>query len=377
MELKLSVISNVEDMRSLQSHWDDFVDRYSESPFLLSGFVEQFFASHTDGLTPYYFVFKVDRKIVGIIPVGIGNFGFRYCRFQLHKGFQPEFVFNTEYESKCLKMALEILFRRMKCQFADFSLPTANRSLEALSTACSEQGFKLKISADNGRAVVPVNCSWAQFEKQRRHLRREFERTERRLKDLGQLDTVWFGRGSDQAEAMQSIIKVEETSWKKPVFMQKGMSVDPSIQFILDGCARTSPMGSKFDWGVAVLNLNRTPIAYSLFVEHSGHAYVCKTSYNQRYRQQGPGIYVNYSVVRELLNRSNIRIIDFMTNLTFSHKWASQVVPVNRLVITQGGITPILLRALSIKFIKTAIWTVGKFGPTSGYPRKFAQALYQ
>lgn len=274
-------------------------------------------------------------------------------------------------------MTLEILFRRMKCQFADFFLPTANRSLQALSKACREQGLNLKISTDTGRAVVPVNCSWTQFEKQRRHLRREFERTARRLKDLGQLETIWFGREDDQAEAMQSIVKVEETSWKKPLFMQKRIEADPSIKFILDGCVRASLLDSKFDWGVAVLNLNRRPIAYSLFVELNGHAYVCKTSFNQRYRRQGPGIYVNYSVIRELLNKSNIRIIDFMTNLTFSHKWASQVVPVNRIVITQGGITPILFRALSIKVVKKAIWTAGKFGPTSAYPHKFAQALYQ
>ena len=220
-------------------------------------------------------------------------------------------------------------------------------------------GIHLAVSSDTGRAVVPITCSWRQFEKKRRHLRREFERTERRLKESGQLETNWYGKEDDKTEVMNNILKVEETSWKKPYLSARGFKVDPTIRFIFDGCIRTSLMQSKFNWGVALLQLNRKPIAYSLFLEHNGHAYICKTSFDNRYRQHGPGIYVNYEVVHQLMSRTNIRIIDFMSDLPFSHKWASEIVPVNHIILSQGMAPILLRRVLSNDAALKAMYVLG------------------
>jgi hypothetical protein len=141
---------------------------------------------------------------------------------------------------------------------------------------------------------------------------------------------------------------VEEASWKKPYLSRVGFKVDPSIRFIFDGCIRTSLMQSNFNWGVALLQLNKKPLAYSLFLEHNGHAYICKTSFDERYRKHGPGIYINYVVVRELMNRANIDVIDFMTNLPFEHKWASETIQVNRLRLWQKGVAPFLFRNIGV-----------------------------
>ena len=39
MEIKVSIISDIEGMKRLESLWNGFISKYSESPFLLSGFV--------------------------------------------------------------------------------------------------------------------------------------------------------------------------------------------------------------------------------------------------------------------------------------------------------------------------------------------------
>jgi hypothetical protein len=373
MEMKVSIISDIEGMKRLEILWNGFINEYSESPFLLSGFVEQFLQSDAKDLMPRYFVFLVDKNVVGAVPVGIGEGGFRYCRFLPGKDFQPELLFNPKYQAICLRMTLDIIFRRMQCQFADFFLAAAHQSLPVLYKVSKELGVHLAVSSDTGRAVVPVTCSWTQFEKKRRHLRREFERTERRLRESGQLEINWFGKEDDKTEVMNNILKVEEASWKKPYNSARGIKVDSSIRFIFDGCVRTSLMQSKFNWGVALLQLNRKPIAYSLFLEHNGHAYICKTSFDDRYRKHGPGIYVNYAVVRQLMNRNNIRIIDFMSDLPFSHKWASEIVPVNRISLYQGTAPILLRRVLSTYAAKTAMYMLGT---VSSYTRELNAALY-
>ena len=373
--MKVSIILDIKGMKRLESQWNGFISAHSESPFLLSGFVEQFLESDARDFMQRYLVFQVDKNVVGIVPVEIGDIGFKYCRFVPGKDFQPELLFNPKYQTICLRVTLDILFRRIKCKFIDFFLPATHQSLPALYKVSKESGIHLEVSPDTGRATVRVTCSWAQFEKERRHLRREFERTERRLRELGQLEINWLGKEDDKTEVLSKILKVEETSWKKPYLARSGFKVDPTIQFILDGCTRTSLMQSEFDWGVALLRLDKKPIAYSLFLEHKGHAYICKTSFNKQYRQQGPGIYVNYSVVRQLMNRTNIRIIDFMTDIAFSHKWASEIVPVDHIVLSQG-IAPILLRqVLSTHVSKTAMYTLGTLSPFSNYTHKLITAV--
>jgi hypothetical protein len=87
---------------------------------------------------------------------------------------------------------------------------------------------------------------------------------------------------------------------------------------------------------VAFLELNGTAIAHSIFLEYNGHAYLYKTSFDDRYRKLGPGIYTINAVLRELMSRPEVKVIDFVTDLPFEHQWASEVVPANRVIISRN-----------------------------------------
>lgn len=231
----------------------------------------------------------------------------------------------------------------MGCHVVDFRLPAKSHNLSVLKQVCRESGIDCISYSHTGCATVPVDSSWSQFEKKRRHLRREIERTNRRLMEKGQLSIKWFGNGDDKTKIFKKILTIEKSSWKALQQKSKKFEVDASIIFVLNGCVQTALTVPLFNWGVAVLELNETPIAHSMFLEFNGHAYICKTSFNDNYRKLGPGIYINYAVVRELMRRNNIKLIDFMTNLPFSHKWASNVVPINRIIISKKGIGPLYL----------------------------------
>jgi hypothetical protein len=129
---------------------------------------------------------------------------------------------------------------------------------------------------------------------------------------------------------------VEKASWKFIKQPPEKFKLDPSIPFLLDACVQLSLTEPAFNWGAAVLELNGKAIAYSMFLAYNGYAYIYKTSFDNRYRKYGLGTYVNHTVVRELMSKPEVILIDFLSDLPFSHKWASEVVPVKRVIISQN-----------------------------------------
>jgi hypothetical protein len=224
----------------------------------------------------------------------------------------------------------------MGCLFFDFTYPAKSQHLSVLKEACGELGISFLSIPSEGSAIVPVKGSWAQFEKSRRNLRQAVERTERRMKDLGQLNIEWFGKGANKAEVLKRIFVVEKASWKYLSQPPEKFQLDPNILFLLNGCEQLSLTVPAFNWGVAFLELNGTAIAHVIFPEYDGHAYSYRSSFDDRYRKYSPGIYIHHAVVRELMSRPEVKVIDFVTDLQFSHKWASEVVPANRVIISRN-----------------------------------------
>jgi len=359
LQLTVSLLSNIEGIMRIKDRWDSFISKQTESPFLLTSFINQWLDHNIEELKPFFMVFLVQDEIVGIAPLGIRDFGFRYCRLLLGKDWQPELIFDSHYKEVCFKKTFDVLFGKMNCQFIDLFIPVGHPDLQVLIQICEELGIHHSVSPETGRAILPVNCSWWQFIQKKRKLRREIERTERRLKEIGQLRIRWFEKTAEN-ELFKSILAVENASWKESYRSRIGLKADPVLSFLFYGCLQTSLTVSEFEWGIALLELNEKPIAYSLFVNHRGHAYVCKTSFDDRYRRQGAGIYINHMVVHELLSR-NVSVIDFMTDLPFSHKWASEVTQVKRFKLWQRGVAPFLFRnVLSSRVAQIAINDLGK-----------------
>jgi CelD/BcsL family acetyltransferase involved in cellulose biosynthesis len=337
MKIKICTVSDIEEMKRIEPLWNAFIAKHSSSPFLFSGFVNQLLKLNVKDFKPHILVFSIDNKIVGVVPLEVRNGLFRSCRFLPIRDFQPDFVFDPRYKELFLRETGIILFRNMECNLVHFSLPAISQYPSVLKQVCRELGAHFSSKPEMGRAIMHVNGSWIQYEKSRKHLRRDVERMERCMEKMGQLNIKWFGKGDNVAQVLKGILEVERASWKR-----KQSEVDPFIPFVLNGCVQTSLIEPSFNWGVALLELNGKAIAYSMFLEYNGHAYICKTSFDNSYRTYGPGICINHAVVRELFNRTNVKVIDFLTDLPFLHRWASEVVPVNNFIMSQKGIAPLL-----------------------------------
>jgi hypothetical protein len=227
----------------------------------------------------------------------------------------------------------------MGCLFFDFNYPAKSQHLSVLKEVCGELGISFLSIPFEGSAIIPVKGSWAQFEKSRRHLRREVKRSERHMKDLGQINIKWFGKGDDVAEVLERILMVQKASRRFRNLPSEKFEFDHdifSIRTLLNGCVQTSLTVPAFNWGAAILELNGTAIAHSMFLEYNGYAYIYKTSFSERYKKHGPGIYLNHIVVRELMSKTEAKVIDWLCDFQFTHKWASEVVPFNRVIISRN-----------------------------------------
>lgn len=360
MQISVCIISNTKGLKRIEPLWNSFISQHTEYPFLLNGFVNQFLRPNTLNSKPCILVFFIDNEIVGVVPVEVidGQL-YRKCVFLFQPWFPADLVFDPKYTKILMKETFTILFNNLRCHVVDFTLPIESPYVPFLKEVCKEVGVAFLSSPFSGRAIIPVNSSWSQFERSKRHLRREFERTERRMREMGQLSIKWFENEDSKAEILEKVLVVERTSWKSSNQPLEKFKVDPSILLVLNGCVQTSLTVPSFNWGAAILELNGVAIAHSIFLDYKGHAYICKTSFDNRYKKYGPGIYINYVVVRELMNKAGVEVIDFMNDLPFLHKWTSNIVSVNRFIMSRKGLG---LLYLLERILPTNIAKVHKLG---------------
>ncbi len=359
-KLRAEIISDAKSFRKIENRWNVFIEKNNKAPFLLSGFINQWLEHEITQLKPYFLIFFNDDEIVGVAPLGIRDigFGFRYCRLLMGEDFQPEIIFMESYRDDCIRSMHDFLFKKMNCKFIDLFYPIGHLDLPALRRLSKDCGVHCSTSVALFHSVLRLDRT--KNDKISRNLRRQFERTHRRMSEMGQLQIQWFGRNSSSV-AFQKILAVERMSWKEAYRLRIGLSVDPVLSCILDGCIETASKVKEFNWEVAVLELNREPIAYNLLVNYQGIVYCCKTSFDNCYRKQGAGIYINHVVVQELKKRPDVQVIDFLTNLPFSHKWASEVVPTYRVRLWQNGLVQFLFRkTVSSRLFKNATDNMGK-----------------
>jgi hypothetical protein len=97
------------------------------------------------------------------------------------------------------------------------------------------------------------------------------------------------------------------------------------------------------------LNLDGKPIAYNLAIEYKGTIYMCKTSFNNKYRNLSPGIYLNNIAIQDSFNSRCINMIDFLTNLPFHERWTR-----NRLFRVRFSLSKGTMPNLYGSFVKQA-----------------------
>ena len=348
----------------IREELDAFIGKNSENPFLLSIFIKQTMetALRKDTI-PIVLFFRTKGKIIGVVPLVIGKrFGVRFAAFLFDFWFSPDFIFDLEYNEVCMQNTLSYLFDNLKCQFATFDLPTDSLNINILEQICATNGITYRKKNDAGlnHRIIPVESTWADFQKSRgKKFRCEFRSIERKLDNAGSWQIELFEDANHEEKTLHKIAEVESASWKQIWRLQKNRTMDEQLFQLWEGSGfaiRNNPNVKRKVW---FLELNCKPIAYSLAIQYKGTAYLAKTSYNNQYRGIYPGIYIFNRAIRDLFNCGEVKKIDFLTNLPFLKKWASKYKSRSRFFLYRG----FLPKLLEMRAQQPQIQTILRFIP--------------
>ena len=345
MKVSIRVIQNYNGLHDIERAWNTLIDQCSDGPILLSGFVEQFINfNSSSGWAPLLLAISVDGKLVGISPLKVKRtFGFRLVKF-LPKLFSQDFVIKSQYREICISHTLDFLFKTLKSQLVKLTLPGESLNLQILKQKCRANGIQFGTKPEMGHRILPVECTWEEFEAFRGgNFKRKFKKIARNLDRAGSWKITCLGKGNEELVA-KKMLDVERVSWKEGWRSQTGMEGDEDLLMVWNGSQHASKSEPNFNWSVWFLELNNQTLAYALVFQYKEVAFIVKTSYDERYRKFYPGIFIINAAIRELFGRRQVKKIDFLTDLPFMETWTSLSLPRIGVIMSQKNILQIVIR---------------------------------
>ena len=350
MTLLIRVIPDPSELPEIEGVWNILINKCSKNPIFLSGFIKQFMEFYrSKGWTPLVLVISADKTIVGIAPLMTKKrFGVRFVKFLSKSWFSPDFIIDEQYRENCIAHILDFLFKTLKCQFVDLTMPAESQNLQILKQKCKANRIyfctKRGSWADMSHCIIPVGCTWDDFKRLRgRNFRRRFKKIERNLDRVGSWRIIRVENGDKGSDAIKKILDVERMSWKEAWRTRKGIEIDQDLLMIWKGSQYTARIEPDFKWRAWFLELNDQTLAYSLVLQYKETAFIIKTSYDERYKRFFPGIYVNNAAIRELFNKRQVRKIDWLTDLPFHRNWTSICLPRVRVMMSRKSVLPTIM----------------------------------
>ena len=321
-KLSLVTISDPSKILELREELDAFVNKWSNNPFLLSGFISQFMRSNRiTGWTPCFLVAKADGKIVATAPLMIKkSLGMRFARFFPNLWFSPDFVVDEQYRDACMSYVVEYLAKTLNCRVASFCMPVRSPKLETIEQHCKDNGMSFSAKNQSGHCVLPVECTWDEFQ-EKKGRRRSIRQIERKLNQIGPWKIEYVENVGNRPDVLEKILDVERMSWKESWRNGKQMATDEDLLMIWEGTQITAKTKTDFKGSVWFLQINQETVAYAFVIKYKDTAFIAKTSYNNKYRKFYVGKYVMHTAIRDLFNEDKIKAIDFMTELPFMSFW--------------------------------------------------------
>ncbi len=350
-EIKVQVTSNPD--QTIEGNWNDLVSHSSENPFLLRSFVLQIMkSSYSTDYSGLVLVFSYEEKIIGIVPLmERKRFGVRYVKFTNKFVYSPDLIVDDKNRKILISLVLNFLFKNLNCKFVEFSLPIESPTFNILKEQCKAKGIIFKVAFEMGHRILPVSCSWNEFQSLRgKNFRQQFKKAEKKLDQAGPWKTVCVV-GNEGTGVIERILDVERRSWKDVWRNQNGNNVDEDLMTILNASQTTAKNEPAFKWKVWFLELNGQTIAYLLVIHYKNTAYLTKTSFDEKYRKFYPGQFLRKSVIFDLFNEGQTNTIDFLTDLPHHQTWTSLCKQRVTITMAKGIIPNFVQSSFGSKFL--------------------------
>jgi len=347
MTVSVNVIPEFSELLKIEVAWNESINKYGKNPFFLTGFVKQSMESYrSKGWTPLPLVISANDIIGGIVPLMTRKrFGVRTVKFLSRNWLSPDLILDDQYRQTYASYILDFLFKTLRCQFVDLTLPVESPNLQILKQMCEAKRIYFWVNPYMGHCIIQIQHTWDEFEKQRGYnFRRRFKRLERKLSQAGLWRTICIGKRNNGSDIIERILDVERKSWKQAWRARREIEMDQDLLMVWRASQYTARTVPNFVWKVWFLELNGQTLAYTLVLQYKDTAYIVKTSFDDGYRKFQPSIYINNVAIRELFKERQVKNIDWLTDLHFHRNWTNISIPRVNVMMSRSSVIRTMIK---------------------------------
>jgi CelD/BcsL family acetyltransferase involved in cellulose biosynthesis len=349
LQAAIRVISDSAEFRDIHKLWDGLVRDHSENPFLLAGFVREFMElRRSNHWQPLLLVLSVHGAPIGVMPLATKRMGgLPFVEFLLPPQYGPDLLVSDRFRELSVNSVLRFLFHTLHFQFLHLVLPAESPNLPILRMMCKQTRVRMCEGKRSAHYVLSIHESWTEFESLRgSNFRRQFKRIVRNLDRAGSWTIIGIDDPADQQDLTKRILDVEHRSWKEDWRRRSRRDADGSLLSICRPLQHVSGRAAGFHCKIWFLELNSETIAYNLVLQSNQSAFMAKMSFDERFRNLYPGVFLANHAIRDIFNAQTARSIDFLTSWPFLRRWAPVSMGRVELCICRKGILPTILASI-------------------------------
>jgi len=344
------VITDPNEFSKVGDEVEAFIKEYGEFPFALPTFIKSVMNLKIhENQVPVIIITKDREKIVGFASYVLRKIGISYGFSLLDYYGSVDLIIKDGYGQVVATNLIKVT-EKLGNIFTIMYFPAESSNLEYLRQAClaNQTSFFICSFPSISHGVVPVLNSWNDFLKFRgRYFQKDLRAMERKLDNEGSWRATLFE--STNAELDKNVLNnkikaVDKSSWKGLSRQANGQTYDPVLSTYLEA-------SDPFDYKsiatrkIWLLELNNTPIAFSLIFKFKNIAFIAKTSFTEKYRKLSPGIFITNYAIRDLFQKKEVYKIDFMSTNSMVKFWDATILPRYRIVFgKQIGVSALMAR---------------------------------
>ncbi len=323
--------------------WNKFIILNTNNPLYLKEYTcERIKYYKKNGWICRNMIFSNNGGIVGIIPMRFKKeLNILYGKFLFQPHFSPDFVISRKNEAKIINSFIDIAFYKLGCKYLDLSIPIESNRLETIKSICKKNRIYYKIYKEAEHSLIKKRSTWKEYQKNlHASVRKDLRRTARNLSKLGEIKITNYENEEIDEKIIYEVYNIEKRSWKEAYRQRVKYPRDPDIETIWKSSKNIDLNNIPYSWRILFLELNGRKIAYVINLQFKNFSTIIKTSYDNMFRKYSPGVQIINEAVKDLYNREEIDLIDFLTNIPVSNKWSNTVLYRSRIILSPKRLLP-------------------------------------
>jgi CelD/BcsL family acetyltransferase involved in cellulose biosynthesis len=286
----------------VRDEWNDLAAAVDAPPFLRPGWFEAWWKAFGSGSLDIV-ALRRDGALAAVLPLSRRLGTVR----SLSNWHQPEFG-SVARDAAARQALADALLRTTRSPIALRVVDARGADGEALRTAGRGAAARLLTRVQLRSPYLDVDCDWDAYQTRLDgDTYRNMRRRRRRLSERGELVARIDDRWERLDDALAAGFALEGSGWKRAA--GTAITSDPATHAFYTEISRWA---AAHGWlRMAWLELDGTPTAWDLLLEHAGVLYALKGGYDTSYRSYGTGHLLTLEIVAYCFARG-LRRMDFL-----------------------------------------------------------------